>query len=123
MFDPFKAGDWCDICGDKIESFEMRSMYIEGCEKTLCQKCRNEMDKNVKAVDFYVLQDVMKKLIEMFGRNKVRQFNLTAAEQVVKENDISMKIEKRGGRLHQERLGEFSVFSTAELITVITFLK
>ncbi|SFI26889.1 hypothetical protein [Bacillus sp. 103mf] len=34
-----------------------------------------------------------------------------------------MKIEKRGGRFHQERLGEFSVFSTAELITVITFLK
>ncbi|SFI26858.1 hypothetical protein [Bacillus sp. 103mf] len=33
MFDLFKVGDWCDICGDKIESFEMRSMYIEGCEK------------------------------------------------------------------------------------------
>ncbi|MDZ5607056.1 hypothetical protein U2I54_08085 [Bacillus pseudomycoides] len=123
MLDIFDVGNWCDICGDTIEGSEVHTMYIEGCEKTLCKNCSGEMERSVKVIDFRVLQDAMKELINLFGRDKVQQFDLTAAEQFVKDNKIAMLIEKRGGKFNQERLGEFVSLSTTELITIITFLK
>ncbi|MGE7885374.1 hypothetical protein [Bacillus sp. NPDC094077] len=38
----FDNSDWCDICGDVILSADVKSMHIEGCEKTLCKSCRGE---------------------------------------------------------------------------------
>ncbi|PFE05069.1 hypothetical protein COE15_06840 [Bacillus cereus] len=123
MLDIFDVGNWCDVCGKEIKGTEIRTMHIEGCEKTLCSKCNGEMEQSVKVVNFHVLQDAMKELINLFGRDKVQQFDLTAAGQFIKENKIAMQVEKRGGKFNQERLGEFVSLSTAELITIITFLK
>ncbi|MED1539116.1 hypothetical protein [Bacillus pseudomycoides] len=123
MFDPFNVGEWCDICGDAIKPSEMKTMYIEGCEKTLCKSCNGEMEQKVKVISVHVLQDAMKELINRFGKNKVRLFDLATAERFVKENNISLNIEKRGGKFNQERLGEYISLSTIELLTLITFLK
>lgn len=123
MFNPFEVGEWCDICGEQIKPSELSTMYIENYEKTFCKQCNDEMKQKVKVIDARALTDVFKELIKKFGRDKVRVFHLAAAETFIKENNISLDIEKRGGKFNQERLGEFISLSTDELITLITFLK
>lgn len=124
MVDIFSdVGEWCDICGEGIKPGEERTMYIDGCEKVLCKTCNGDMQQKVKVIDFRVLKDVLTQLINQFGREKVRQFHLAAAESLIKENNISLNIEKRGGKFNQEKLGEFIFLSTQELLTLITFLK
>ncbi|MBT2577449.1 hypothetical protein J7E43_08500 [Bacillus sp. ISL-8] len=117
------VGEWCDICGEGIKPGEESTMYIEGCEKVLCKTCNGDMQQKVKVIDFRVLKDVLTQLINQFGREKVRQFHLAAAETLIKENNIALNIEKRGGKFNQEKLGEFIFLSTQELLTLITFLK
>lgn len=124
MVDIFSdVGEWCDICGEGIKPSEVSTMYIEGCEKVLCKTCNSDMQQKVKVIDFRVLKDVLTQLTIRFGREKVRQFHLAAAETLIKENNISLNIEKRGGRFNQEKLGEVILLSTQELLTLITFLK
>ncbi|PFJ19611.1 hypothetical protein COD67_01000 [Bacillus cereus] len=124
MVDIFSdVGEWCDICGGEIKPSEVSTMYIEGCEKVLCKTCNSDMQQKMKVIDFRVLKDVLTQLTIRFGREKVRQFHLAAAETLIKENNISLNIEKRGGKFNQEPLGEFISLSTEELITVIEFLK
>lgn len=124
MVDIFSdVGEWCDICGEGIKPGEESTMYIDGCEKVLCKTCNGDMQQKVKVIDFRVLKDVLTQLINQFGREKVRQFHLAAAESLIKENNISLNIEKRGGKFNQEKLGEFIFLSTQELLTLITFLK
>ncbi|EJR67502.1 hypothetical protein IIO_00490 [Bacillus cereus VD115] len=124
MLDIFAdVGEWCDICGEGIKPSEVSAMYIEGCEKILCKTCNGDMQQKVKVIDFRVLKDVLTQLITQFGREKVRQFHLAAAETFIKANNISLNIEKRGGKFNQEKLGEFIFLSTRELLTLITFLK
>ncbi|HDR6285632.1 TPA: hypothetical protein QCU33_001576 [Bacillus cereus] len=124
MIDIFSdVGEWCDICGKEVKPSEMSTMYIEDCEKALCKTCNSDMQQKVKVIDFRVLKDVLTQLIIQFGREKIRQFHLAAAETLIKENNISLNIEKRGGKFNQEKLGEFIFLSTQELLILITFLK
>ncbi|MCP9280658.1 hypothetical protein [Bacillus wiedmannii] len=124
MIDIFSdVGEWCDICSNEVKPSEMSTMYIEGCEKVLCKTCNGEMQQKVKVIDFRVLKDVLTQLTIRFGREKVRRFHLAAAETLIKENEITLNIEKRGGKFNQEKLGEFIFLSTHELLTLITFLK
>ncbi|AXO97144.1 hypothetical protein [Bacillus anthracis] len=124
MVDIFSdVGEWCDICGEEIKPFEVSTMYIEGCEKVLCKTCNSDMQQKVKVIDFRVLKDVLTQLTIRFGREKVRKFHLAAAETLIKENNISLSVEKCGGKFNQEKLGEFISLSTQELLTLITFLK
>lgn len=118
-----EVGEWCDICGEEITPSEVSTMYVEGCEKVLCKTCNRHMQQTVKVIDFHILKDVFTQLTIQFGREKVRQFHLAAAETLIKENNISLQIEKRGGKFNQEKLGEFIFLSTQELLTIITFLK
>lgn len=117
------VGEWCDICGEGIKPGEESTMYIEGCEKVLCKTCNGDMQQKAKVIDVRVIKDVLTQLTIQFGREKVRQFHLAAAEALIKENNISLNIEKRGGKFNQEKLGEFIFLSTQELLTLITFLK
>ena len=124
MLDIFAdIGEWCDICGNSIPPADESNMYIDGLEKTLCKQCSGQIERKLKVLDFHVIQDVLKELIKGFGCEKVRQFDLVTAEKFVRENNISLNIEKCGGKFNQEKLGEFIPLSTEELITVIEFLK
>ncbi|PFH81643.1 hypothetical protein COI81_28935 [Bacillus cereus] len=123
MFNAFDIGEWCDICGHEIKHSEVNTMYIDNYEKTLCKACNSDMEQKVKVVDALVLNDALKELTNKFGRDKVRSFHLAAAEKFVKENNISLNIEKRGGKFNQEKLGKFVPLSTHELVTLIEFLK
>ncbi|HDR7795344.1 TPA: hypothetical protein QCY19_004015 [Bacillus luti] len=123
MVDIFDVGEYCDICGDIIPSSNVKTMYIEGLEKTLCKHCSGKTEESLKVVDFRVIQDALTEITKKYGREKVRQFDLVTAERFVRENNISLNIEKRGGRFNQEGLGEFVSLSTEELITMIEFLK
>lgn len=124
MLDLFgDVGNWCDICAKPIIPSEERTMYIEGLEKTLCKLCSGQIEKKLKVLDYRLIHDVLKELVIGFGREKVRQFDLVAAERYVIENEVVLTIEKRGGKFNQEPLGEFVALSTQELITVIEFLK
>ncbi|KXY35780.1 hypothetical protein AT268_03815 [Bacillus cereus] len=124
MVDIFSdVGEWCDICGEEIKPSEVSTMYIEGSEKVLCKACNSGMQQKVKVIDFRVLKDVLTQLTIRFGREKVRHFHLAAAEKLIKEKNITLNIEKRGGQFNQEKLGEFIFLSTQELLTLITFLK
>ncbi|MEB9465919.1 hypothetical protein P4J10_04110, partial [Bacillus cereus] len=93
-----------------------------GLERTLCKQCREQLEQQVKVLDFRVIYDVLKELIKGFGREKVRQFDLVTAKRYVIDNDVVLTIEKRGGKFNQEPLGEFVSLSTEELIVVIEFL-
>lgn len=95
----FDNSEWCDICGEVIPEADVTNMHIEGSEKTLCKSCRSEMETKLKVVNFLVIKDMLTALIAGYGRNKVRQFDLIKAEQYVKENNITLNIEKRGGNL------------------------
>ncbi|OUA60384.1 hypothetical protein [Bacillus thuringiensis] len=119
----FDNSEWCDVCGDVIPESDVTNMHIDGCEKTLCKSCRGEMETKLKVIDVNVLVDMLKALITKYGRDKVRQFDLIKAEQYVKENNITLKIEKRGGQFNQEKLGEFVSLSTKEILTIITLLQ
>lgn len=124
MLDVFiDVGEWCDICGNSIPPTDERNMYIDGLEKTLCKSCSGQIEQTLKVLDFRVIHDVLKELIKGFGREKVRQFDLVAAERYIIENKVVINIEKRGGKFNQEPLGKFVSLSTKELITVIEFLK
>ncbi|MCT4573271.1 hypothetical protein N3930_39720, partial [Bacillus thuringiensis] len=100
----------------------MSKIYISGLERTLCKRCREQIEQKVKVLDFRVIHDVLKELIKGFGREKVRQFDLVTAKRYVIDNEVALMIEKRGGKFSQELLGEFVSVSTEELITVIEFL-
>ncbi|QIW22439.1 hypothetical protein [Bacillus thuringiensis] len=117
------VGEYCDICADAIPVSEESTMYIEGLEKTLCKQCSGQVEQTLKVLDYRVIHDVLKELIKMFGRGKVRQFDLVTAERYVIENEVVLTIEKRGGKFNQEPLGEFIDLSNQELVTVIEFLK
>ena len=124
MLDLFAdVGNWCDVCAKPILPSEESTMYIEGLEKTLCKLCSGQIEKKLKVLDYRLIHDVLKELVKGFGREKVRQFDLVTAERYVIENEVVLTIEKRGGKFHQEPLGEFVALSTQELITVIEFLK
>ncbi|MEG7934960.1 hypothetical protein J0817_19925 [Bacillus mobilis] len=124
MLDVFiDVGEWCDICDNSIPPTDERNMYIDGLEKTLCKSCSGQIEQTLKVLDFRVIHDVLKELIKGFGREKVRQFDLVAAERYIIENKVVINIEKRGGKFNQEPLGKFVSLSTKELITVIEFLK
>ncbi|PEB56222.1 hypothetical protein CON65_15800 [Bacillus pseudomycoides] len=123
MLDIFDVGNWCDICGDSIPPSDERIMYIEGCEKTLCKKCSRQAEKRLKVLSVHVIHDVLRELTKQFGIKKVREFDLITAERFVTNNNVSLNIEKRGGKFNQERLGEFVSLSTGELIIIIKFLK
>ncbi|MEB9387582.1 hypothetical protein P4I91_27935, partial [Bacillus cereus] len=97
-------------------------IYISSLERTLCKQCREQLEQQVKVLDFRVIYDVLKELIKGFGREKVRQFDLVTAKRYVIDNDVVLTIEKRGGKFNQEPLGEFVSLSTEELIVVIEFL-
>ncbi|MEB9460543.1 hypothetical protein P4I79_20550, partial [Bacillus cereus] len=100
----------------------MSKIYISSLERTLCKQCREQLEQQVKVLDFRVIYDVLKELIKGFGREKVRQFDLVTAKRYVIDNDVVLTIEKRGGKFNQEPLGEFVSLSTEELIVVIEFL-
>ncbi|MED1384056.1 hypothetical protein [Bacillus mycoides] len=119
----FDNSEWCDICGEVIPEADVTNMHIEGSEKTLCKSCRSEMETKLKVVNFLVIKDMLTALIAGYGRNKVRQFDLIKAEQYVKENNITLNIEKCGGKFNQEKLGEFVSLSTKEILTIITLLQ
>ncbi|HDR7784927.1 hypothetical protein ABR776_27170 [Bacillus cereus] len=119
----FDNSEWCDICSAVIPVTDVKSMYIEGCEKTLCQSCRGEMELKLKVVETKVIQDMLKLIIKGYGREKVRDFDLMKAERYVKENELTFVIEKRGGKFNQEKLGEFVSLSTTEIILIIQYLQ
>ncbi|MFY0127897.1 MULTISPECIES: hypothetical protein [Bacillus cereus group] len=117
------SGDWCDICGDTIPAADVKNMYIDGCEKTLCKSCRGEIESKLKVVDTLVLKDMLTLITKKYGQHKVRQLNLVKAEQYVKENNISLEIEKRGGKFNQEKLGVFVKLSNDEILSILQFLQ
>ncbi|PFL57747.1 hypothetical protein COJ27_29555 [Bacillus cereus] len=119
----FDNSEWCDICSDVIPAVDVKSMHIEGCEKTLCKSCRGEMELKLKVVETLVIKDMLTALIKGYGREKVREFDLIKAEQYVKENEISLEIEKRGGKFNQEKLGVFISLSTNEIISILQYLQ
>ncbi|MBZ8125604.1 hypothetical protein [Bacillus thuringiensis] len=119
----FDNSEWCDICSAVILTADVKNMYIEGCEKTLCKSCRGEMGLTLKVVETLVIKDMLTALIKRYGMNKVRDFDLIKAEQYVKENKISLEIEKRGGKFNQEKLGEFVSLSTNEIIGILQYLQ
>lgn len=119
----FDNSEWCDICSAVIPTADVKNMYIEGCEKTLCKSCRGEMELKLKVVETLVIKDMLTLLTKGYGRDKVREFNLVKAEQYVKENGISLEIEKRGGKFNQEKLGEFVSLSTNEIIGILQYLQ
>ncbi|WP_217551142.1 hypothetical protein, partial [Pantoea sp. GbtcB22] len=83
-----------------------------------CKQCSGQAEETLKVVSFGVIKDALKEITDKYGREKVRQFDLVTAEQFVRENSITLNIEKRGGKFNQEKLGEFVPLSTEELITV-----
>ncbi|AAY60591.1 hypothetical protein I6G76_01515 (plasmid) [Bacillus cereus] len=115
--------EWCDICSAVIPTADVKNMYIEGCEKTLCKSCRGEMELKLKVVETLVIKDMLTLLTKGYGRDKVREFNLVKAERYVKENEISLEIEKRGGKFNQEKLGVFVSLSTNEIIAILQYLQ
>ncbi|PFC85142.1 hypothetical protein CN272_22040 [Bacillus anthracis] len=119
----FDNSEWCDICSAVIPTADVKSMHIEGCEKTLCKSCRGEMELKLKVVETNVIQDMLKLIIQGYGRDKVREFDLMKAERYVKENELAFVIEKRGGKFNQEKLGVFVSLSTNEIITIVQYLQ
>jgi len=119
----FDNSEWCDICSAVIPDVEVKNMHIEGCEKTLCKSCRGEMELKLKVVETLVIKDMLTALTKGYGMKFVRQFNLIKAEQYVKENDITLEIEKRGGKFNQEKLGEFVSLSTNEIVSILQYLQ
>ncbi|ARJ25995.1 hypothetical protein B7492_33735 (plasmid) [Bacillus mycoides] len=119
----FDNSEWCDICSEVIPSTDVKSMHIEGCEKTLCKSCRGEMELKLKVVETLVIKDMLTVLIKGYGMNKVREFDLVKAERYVKENEIVLEIEKRGGKFNQEKLGEFVSLSTNEIVSILQYLQ
>lgn len=119
----FDNSEWCDICSAVIPTADVKNMYIDGCEKTLCKSCRGEMELKLKVFETLVIKDMLMLLTKGYGRDKVREFNLVKAEQYVKENEISLAIEKRGGKFNQEKLGEFVLLSTNEIIAILQYLQ
>ncbi|MCU5408080.1 hypothetical protein SPE26_30625 [Bacillus thuringiensis] len=119
----FDNSEWCDICSAVIPTADVKNMYIEGCEKTLCKSCRGEMELTLKVVETLVIKDMLTALIKRYGMNKVRDFDLIKAEQYVKENKIFLEIEKRGGKFNQEKLGKFVSLSTNEIIGILQYLQ
>ncbi|MCU5095017.1 hypothetical protein [Bacillus wiedmannii] len=119
----FDNSEWCDICSAVIPVTDVKSMHIEGCEKTLCKSCRGEMELKLKVVETLVIKDMLTAITKGYGRDKVREFNLIKAEQYVKENEITLDIEKRGGKFNQEKLGIFVSLSTVEIVLVIQYLQ
>ncbi|MDM5430768.1 hypothetical protein [Bacillus mycoides] len=119
----FDNSDWCDICGDVIPSADVKSMHIEGCEKTLCKSCRGEMELKLKVVETLVIKDMLTALIKGYGMNRVREFDLVKAERYVKENEIVLEIEKRGGKFNQEKFGVFVSLSTNEILSILQYLE
>ncbi|MEG7871887.1 hypothetical protein [Bacillus paranthracis] len=119
----FDNSEWCDICSAVIPTADVKNMYIEGCEKTLCKSCRGEMELKLKVVETLVIKDMLTLLTKGYGRDKVREFNLVKAEQYVKENGISLEIEKRGGKFNQEKLGEFVSLSKSEIVLILQYLQ
>ncbi|WP_270364755.1 hypothetical protein [Bacillus paranthracis] len=119
----FDNSEWCDICSAVIPTSDVKSMHIEGCEKTLCKSCRGEMELKLKVVETLVIKDMLTLITKGYGRDKVREFNLVKAEQYVKENEISLVIEKRGGKFNQEKLGEFVSLSKSEIVSILQYLQ
>ncbi|PFJ16522.1 hypothetical protein COI89_10960 [Bacillus cereus] len=119
----FDNSEWCDICSAVIPTADVKNMYIEGCEKTLCKSCRCEMDLKLKVVETLVIKDMLRLIIKGYGMDKVRNFDLIKAERYVKENELALVIEKCGGKFHQEKLGEFVSLSTDEIVSIIQFLQ
>lgn len=119
----FDNSEWCDICSAVIPTADVKSMHIEGCEKTLCKSCRGEMELKLKVVETNVIQDMLKLIVQGYGMEKVREFDLMKAERYVKENELDCVIEKRGGKFNQEKLGVFVSLSTNEIITIIQYLQ
>ncbi|MEC5307819.1 hypothetical protein [Bacillus thuringiensis] len=119
----FDNSEWCDICSAIIPTADVKNMYIEGCEKTLCKSCRGEVELKLKVVETLVIKDMLTTLTKRYGMNKVRHFDLIKAEQYVKENKISLEIEKRGGTFNQEKLGEFVSLSTSEIVSILQYLQ
>ncbi|MDA2163851.1 hypothetical protein PDN54_27155 [Bacillus cereus group sp. Bc252] len=119
----FDNSEWCDICSAVIPTADVKSMHIEGCEKTLCKSCRGEMELKLKVVETLVIKDMLTALIKKYGMNKVREFDLIKAERYVKEKKIALKIEKRGGKFNQEKLGEFISLSTNEIVSILQYLQ
>ena len=52
----FDNSEWCDICSAVIPTADVKNMYIEGCEKTLCKSCRGEMELTLKVVETLVIK-------------------------------------------------------------------
>ncbi|MCZ6942598.1 hypothetical protein EJ131_19065 [Bacillus mycoides] len=119
----FDNSEWCDICSEVIPSTDVKSMHIEGCEKTLCESCRGEMELKLKVVETLVIKDMLTVLIKGYGMNKVREFDLVKAERYVTENEIVLEIEKRGGKFNQEKLGVFVSLSTNEIVSILQYLQ
>ncbi|WP_242294922.1 hypothetical protein [Bacillus cereus group sp. BfR-BA-01381] len=119
----FDNSEWCDICSAVIPAADVKNMYIDGCEKTLCKSCRGEMELKLKVVETLVIKDMLTALIKKYGMNKVREFDLVKAERYVKEKKIALKIEKRGGKFNQEKLGEFISLSTNEIVSILQYLQ
>lgn len=119
----FDNSEWCDICSAVIPTADVKNMYIEGSEKTLCKSCRGEMELKLKVVETHVIQDMLKLIIKGYGREKVREFDLMKAERYVKENELAFVIEKRGGKFNQEKLGEFVSLSTSEIVSILQYLQ
>ncbi|MDY8165800.1 hypothetical protein [Bacillus thuringiensis] len=119
----FDNSEWCDICSEVILAADVKSMHIEGCEKTLCKSCRGEMELKLKVVETLVIKDMLTVLIKGYGMNKVREFDLVKAERYVKENEIVLEIEKRGGKFNQEKLGVFVSLSTNEIVSILQYLQ
>ncbi|QIW21215.1 hypothetical protein [Bacillus thuringiensis] len=119
----FDNSDRCDICGVVIPSSDVKSMHIEGCEKTLCKSCRGDMELKLKVVETLVIKDMLTALIKGYGMNRVREFDLVKAERYVKENEIVLEIEKRGGKFNQEKFGVFVSLSTNEILSILQYLE
>ncbi|HHK5530929.1 TPA: hypothetical protein ACQUHF_004950 [Bacillus paranthracis] len=119
----FDNSEWCDICSAVIPTADVKSMHIEGCEKTLCKSCRGEMELKLKVVETLVIKDMLTTLTKGYGMEFVREFDLVKAEQYVKENEISLVIEKRGGKFNQEKLGEFVSLSKSEIVLIVQYLQ
>lgn len=125
MLNPFEdvIGEECYGCKNPFPESDMSKIYMDGLERMLCKQCREQIEQTLKVVDFRVIHDVLKELINRYGREKVRWFDLVTAERYVVETNMELNIEKRGGKFNQEPLGEFVLLSTQELITLIGFLK
>lgn len=124
MLSPYEEciGEECQVCENQSPESDMRKMYIDDEKTLVCKTCREKKEQDLKVVDCLVIYDALKEIVAIYGKDR-NQFNLALAERLVEERNISLRIEKRGGKFNQERLGELVSLSNGELLKMLHCLK